>query len=63
MHPDLNPHLNWPFTSDDKPFSDLCGQLELGKLEPPDSQTGLSDLALPGFLLHLSDSLDRSGLF
>jgi hypothetical protein len=63
VHLDLNPHLNWPFASDDKPFLDLCGQLELGKLKPLDSQTGLSGLAAPRFSLHSTNSLDRSGLF
>jgi hypothetical protein len=63
VYPDLNPHLNWPFASDDKPFSDLCGQLELGKPKPLYYQTELSGLAVPGFSLHSSDSLDRSNLF
>jgi hypothetical protein len=63
VHPDLNPRLNWSFASNDKPFSDLCGQLELEKLEPPDFQTGLSGLAVPRFSLHSTDSLDRSDLF
>jgi hypothetical protein len=62
-HPDLNPHLNWLFASNDKPFLDLCGQLELEKLKPPDSQTGLFGLAVPEFLLHSTDSMDRSELF
>jgi hypothetical protein len=60
---DSKPHLNWPFASHDKPFLILCGQLELGKLEPPNSQTRMSNLAIPRFLLHSTDSLDRSSLF
>jgi hypothetical protein len=41
----------------------MCGQLELGKPEHLDSQIGLSDLAVLGFSLHLTDYLDRSGPF
>jgi hypothetical protein len=63
VHLDLNPHLNWPFSSDDKPFSDLCGQLEPGKSEPSDSQIRLSGLAVLEFSLHSTNSLDRNGLF
>jgi hypothetical protein len=63
VYSDLNPHLNRPFASDDKTFLELCGQLELGKPEPPDSQTGLSGLAVPRFLHYSTDSLNRSGLF
>jgi hypothetical protein len=46
---DSNSHLNWPFASHDKTFLVLYGQLELGKPEPPDSQTRMSGLAVPGF--------------
>jgi hypothetical protein len=63
MYSDSSSHLNWHFASHDKLFLVLCEQLELGKLEPPDSQIGLSGLAIPGFLLHSTNSLDRSGLF
>jgi hypothetical protein len=63
VYSDSNSHLNWPFVSHGKPFLVFCGQLELGKPEPPDSQTGLFILAAPGFSLHSTDSLDRSGLF
>jgi hypothetical protein len=66
FHPvfsDSNSHFIWPCASHHKPFLVLCGQLELGKSNPRDSQTGLSGLAIPGFPLHSTDSLDRSGLF
>jgi hypothetical protein len=62
VYSDSNSNLNWPFASHDNPFPVLCGQLELGKPEPPDSQTGMPGLAIPGFSLHSTDSLDRSGL-
>jgi hypothetical protein len=54
--------FEWHFASHDKPVLVLCGQLELGKLKPPDSQIGMSGLAVPEFLLHSTNSLDRSGL-
>jgi hypothetical protein len=60
---DSNPHLNWPSASHDKPFSVMCCQLELGKPEHSDSQTGMSSLTIHGYLLYSTDSLDRSGLF
>jgi hypothetical protein len=63
VYSDSNPHLNWPFALHDKPFLALCGQLELEKSEPPDSRTGMSGLAVPKFLLHSTDSLDRNSLF
>jgi hypothetical protein len=63
VYSNSNSHLNWPCASHDKPFLVLCGQLELGKLEPSDSQTKLSGLVVPGFSLHSTNSLDRSDLF
>jgi hypothetical protein len=63
VYSDSNSHSNWPFASHDKSFLILCGQLELGKLKHLDFQIGLSSLSIPGFLLHSTDSLDRSGLF